>query len=341
MDTVPASAKPHDRVVILTMPRFPSLCLAHLTNVLRLSNRELGRTTFEWTIASPAGGPVRASDGLSIDSIPAAQAPDCDIAFVVAAYRPTEHLTKPTAEWLRRRAAAGTYLVGIESGTFVLAETGILGRHEPALHFENVAAFRERWPERAISERTFTMGERIGTAAGVTATLDFALAFLERRRGPRLADQVGRVLYHDRWRGRDRGPMSGGILDGGPMLKRCRSLMVENLQDPLPIPTLCARLGIDERRLRRLFQRAIGTSPLQYYKAIRLKEARYILINADMPVTQVGQACGFTNAAAFAKAFKAHFGFPPSRHRDPYMGLSPSPFWREAPDRAMEMGGEP
>lgn len=53
-------------------------------------------------------------------------------------------------------------------------------------------------------------------------------------------------------------------------------------------------------------------------------------IDKRRAVTDVGLACGFSNAASFSRAFKAHFGFAPSQRREPYMGLMPSPFWPDS-----------
>ena len=65
------------------------------------------------------------------------------------------------------------------------------------------------------------------------------------------------------------------------------------------------------------------------YKNGHINEARFMLIGTELPVTQVGQACGFENPSAFARAYKAHFGFSPSQRRTPYMGLLPTPFWSD------------
>ena len=329
----PQESRAINRIILLVLPGFSSLALTAITTVLRLANRELGKGAFEWIIASPSGGEVQSSDALSIRTIRIDETPSATSVFLIAAYRPLALVDADLLAWIRRQARSGVFLAGIESGTFLLAEAGLMQDHEPALHPEDRSAFAERWPGIRLSRSMLNLGDSLATVGGVTATLDFALGFIERARGQAVTRQIAQILAH-RWRpdGATEQQSSGaaGDIDEPPVMRRCKALMLENLQEPLPIATLCQRLGISQQRLRRLFNKSLGVTPSQYYKAVRLTEARFILINSDQSVTEVGLACGFTNASAFARAFKAQFGFPPSSKRDPYMGLGPSPFWPEA-----------
>jgi len=322
------SALDHDRFAFVVVPQWPSMALGALGTVFRLANREMGQTVYRWHIVSVAGGMVAANDGTRIETerCEAAGTPFSAV-FVLASYRPLDHIAG-LRPWLSRQRRAGAMLAGIESGTRILAQAGLLGSHAVALHHEDEESFREAWPDQPIHRGPFNLETGIATAAGVTATLDLALALVERRHGALLANQVARVLLHARRDTLGRSSRSGTTDEARPAtLERCRDLMLEHLQDPLTLAELCRRLGIEERTLRRRFRTALGVAPMRYYQALRLTEARYMLVGTDLPVTEVALACGFSNSAAFARAFKAHFGFPPSTRRDPYAGLLPSPFW--------------
>ena len=325
----PPPALDVDRISLVVMPDFSSLTLAGLTNVLRLANREAGQETFVWQLLSPRGGEVRSSDGLTVQTTPVRECGDPGaFIIIVASYHPLAVADSGFRSWLQRQHREGRYLVGIESGATVLAAAGVLGEHAVAQHYEDILSFREAWPEQPLFAGLFNIDRHLATAAGVGATMDFALAFVESRRGSMIADQIAHVCQHERRDalGRRARPAADGDIPV-PVLQRCRQLMLEHLQDPLPLGELCVRLGVEQRRLRRLFQRALGVSPMRYYQALRLTEARFMLVNTDLPTTEVAFACGFENASAFTRAFRAHFGFPPSQRREPYMGLLPSPFW--------------
>lgn len=325
----PPPALDVDRISLVVTPDFASLALTMLTNVLRLANREAGQETFVWQLLSPRGGDVCSSDGITVSTRAVRDCADPGaFVMVVASYHPLAQVDAGFRAWLRRQQREGRYLVGIESGATVFAAAGILGDHAVAQHYEDILSFRESWPEQPLFNGLFNMDRQLATVAGVTATFDFALAFVESRRGAMMADQIARVCLHERRDALGRRARQMGEDDVPvPVLQRCRQMMLDHLQAPLSLDEICLRLGIQQRRLRRLFQRALGVSPMRYYQALRLTEARFMLVNTDLPTTEVALACGFESASTFARAFKGHFGFSPSQRREPYMGLFPSPFW--------------
>ncbi|MBS0468489.1 MAG: helix-turn-helix domain-containing protein [Proteobacteria bacterium] len=81
------------------------------------------------------------------------------------------------------------------------------------------------------------------------------------------------------------------------------------------VARLAARLGISDRHLRRIFEAALGISPLQYLQTRRLLTAKQLLTDTRLPVTQVALASGFASVRRFNAAFGAHYGLNPTRLR--------------------------
>jgi len=61
------------------------------------------------------------------------------------------------------------------------------------------------------------------------------------------------------------------------------------------------------------FTEAVGESPLRYLSRWRLTLAADLLRNSDLKVTEVAYRSGYASDAAFSRAFKAHFGYAPSK----------------------------
>lgn len=78
---------------------------------------------------------------------------------------------------------------------------------------------------------------------------------------------------------------------------------------------LAQRLGVSDRHLRRIFEAALGISPLQYLQTRRLLTAKQLLTDTAMPVTQVALASGFGSVRRFNAAFAQHYGLNPTRLR--------------------------
>ena len=83
----------------------------------------------------------------------------------------------------------------------------------------------------------------------------------------------------------------------------------------LGVARLAQRLGVSDRHLRRIFEAALGVSPLQYLQTRRLLLAKQLLTDTRLPVTQVALSSGFGSVRRFNAAFAAHYGLNPSHLR--------------------------
>ena len=81
------------------------------------------------------------------------------------------------------------------------------------------------------------------------------------------------------------------------------------------VAELARRMGVSDRHLRRIFEAALGVSPLQYLQTRRLLMAKQLLTDTQLPVTQVALASGFGSVRRFNAAFAAHYGLNPTQLR--------------------------
>ncbi|MFN4118244.1 DNA-3-methyladenine glycosylase 2 family protein [Acidovorax sp.] len=81
------------------------------------------------------------------------------------------------------------------------------------------------------------------------------------------------------------------------------------------VARLAERLGVSDRHLRRIFEAALGVSPLQYLQTRRLLTAKQLLTDTRLPVTQVALASGFASVRRFNAAFASHYGLNPTQLR--------------------------
>lgn len=81
------------------------------------------------------------------------------------------------------------------------------------------------------------------------------------------------------------------------------------------VARLAQRLGVSDRHLRRIFDAALGISPLQYLQTRRLLAAKQLLTDTPLPITQVALASGFASVRRFNAAFSAHYGLNPTQLR--------------------------
>ncbi|MEC7258808.1 MAG: helix-turn-helix transcriptional regulator, partial [Pseudomonadota bacterium] len=73
-------------------------------------------------------------------------------------------------------------------------------------------------------------------------------------------------------------------------------------------------LGVSERSLHRKLAET-GTSYRQILDNVRLRRARELLDNSDLPMSEISERLGFSEMASFSRFFRRVAGLPPSNYR--------------------------
>ena len=77
-----------------------------------------------------------------------------------------------------------------------------------------------------------------------------------------------------------------------------------------------ARLaGLTRRQLHRLFREHFGQCPSEYYRSLRLRQARLMLQNPARSIVEAAEATGFSTHSHFTKCYRQQFGVPPRLDR--------------------------
>lgn len=78
------------------------------------------------------------------------------------------------------------------------------------------------------------------------------------------------------------------------------------------IDILSQLMFMSKETLRRKCQASFEMSPLAHIQAVRLQQAKLLLVEDKMNVSEVAYAVGFDSLAYFSKAFKKYYGLSPS-----------------------------
>ena len=95
-------------------------------------------------------------------------------------------------------------------------------------------------------------------------------------------------------------------------LERVRRCLIEHLATPPTLAALARTAGFNETLLKGRFRALFGTSVFAYLRQVRMDEARRLLLERHLNVTEVAQRVGYANPSKFAAAFRRHFGMSPS-----------------------------
>lgn len=145
------------------------------------------------------GGPavIPASTFSELDS-GAASAPD--LLVVPAVEDPSGDSEAATRSWIVRQSARGIHILGICSGSMLLAETGVLDGHRATSHWSRIGSLRKSRPGvQWVGGQRFVQDGRISTTAGVTSGIPGALQLIHDLAGPAEAARVGAEVGYPGW----------------------------------------------------------------------------------------------------------------------------------------------
>ncbi|MGN1118963.1 MAG: helix-turn-helix domain-containing protein [Oscillospiraceae bacterium] len=74
-------------------------------------------------------------------------------------------------------------------------------------------------------------------------------------------------------------------------------------------------LHYSERHFVRLFTAAYGTTPARYLAEIRLKRACALLRATSLPIAEIAQRCGYSDANYFSRVFRREMAISPGEYR--------------------------
>ena len=302
------------------MPEFSHLGLAAACEPLFIANWLAQEPIFEWRIISTDGKPVRASNGMTVpvDGDLTAAA-DVKTVFILASFEPDRAARdRFVLRWLKRIARFGVELCGIENGSLVLAEAGLLKGCTVAVHWDNLIGFQEHYPAtRAVAQVYARDSERV-TCAGASAILDLMVAWIGWHGEAELAGEVADHLLLGRPRPPDaeqRLPRPRAQSNVDPAVAAAEAIMRKQVEEPLACGEIAGRIGLSLRQLERRFLEQAGCSVLQRYRLIRMTKAHQLLQQTELSVTQVALSCGFASPEYFCRLYRSMFGCSPSKDR--------------------------
>lgn len=305
----------------LLIRSFSLICFAAAVEPLRSANRIVGRTLYEWELLSTAGSFVESSGGILAQPVREIAEVQHVANVAVCGGTDTHRFDdKRTFNWLRRLARQGANIGAISTGSHVLARAGLLDGYRSTVHWEDLAAFRERYSELDVTDEIFEIDRSRFTCSGGTASMDLMLHVIGMQHGHELASAIAEQFMHERIRDRhdhQRMDLRARLGVAHPKLLAVVQQMQDTLETPMSRAELAFGVGLSTRQLERLFRKYLHKTPTRFYLELRLERARLLLRQTSMSVLDVALACGFVSASHFSKCYREHFARRPGEERRP------------------------
>jgi transcriptional regulator GlxA family with amidase domain len=312
------------RIGIVLWPGFPLLSLAGLSDALRHA-ADLGDRSRQvrctWRVIGQKGESVRASSGIDVP-VQEAFSSNFDFDYLAVIGGLLSQLNQVPARYpryLKEAAQAGIPLIGICTGSFVLARHGLMEQRVACVHPFHADDWKVLFPTLAfVTHADYHIDRDRITCAGGISIIELAAELTRRHCGAGTSAKVihqmtvapRRAIGHIARR-----QALGYITTERDKLRQVVLLMEKNLSPPLEIAVLARLVDTSTRQIERAFLAETGVTPSDYYRTLRLKYARWLLTTSDTPVNDIAFECGFADSSHFIRHFRAEYGMAPGRLR--------------------------
>ncbi len=209
---------------------------------------------------------------------------------------------------LRRWHAAGARLAAACTGTFVLAESGLLTGCEATTTWWLSPVFRQRYPDVLLdAHRLVVPSGQMVTAGAALSHLDLAL-WLIRNNSPELAALVAKYLVFDTRLSQSGYMISNHLAHSDPLVERFDRWVRERLDSTLTLDAVADALGTSKRTLSRRLDGVLGKTLVEYIQDLRIERAVQLLKTSKFSVDQIAEQVGYADGVTLRTLLRQRLG---------------------------------
>ena len=260
---------------------------------------------------------VRTAQGLHVPVLPLASVRRPDVVLVPAlgAKMPealAARLARPdvadAAVALQWWSRAGAQIGAACTGTFVLAESGLLDGQRATTSWWLAPLFRQRYPQVVLDASPMLVNSAGFTTAGAAmAHLDLALNVV-RSRSPALAALAARYLLVEARGTQAEFVIPDHLAHADPLVERFEQWAREQLVKGFSLGDAARAVGASERTLARRLHRVLGKTPLSYFQDLRVERALHLLRTGHKSVDQIAAQIGYADGVTLRALLRRKLG---------------------------------
>lgn len=281
--------------------------------------RVMGTSGYSITVVASSERAVRSSAGLTINAIDYRDVGACDIVLLPGGISPRDPAAyRGILPFIRESDRLHRRLIALSSGTYVLADAGVLAGRRVVTHWGLATEFRERFPDVALDvANLFLRDGHVWTSAGINSAADVALAVIAEDYGIAAAQRTagGLLMPYRRLATQSQQPefVEPATADG--RVTEVLAWAQERLHEPLNVERLAGRAALGIRQFARAFQRSTGLSPARAIEHLRVERARAAIEGGARAFDDVAARFGFGNPDRMRRAFLRTIGRTPQQVR--------------------------
>ena len=291
------------------------------------SVRHRGQSQASFLLAAASKQQMTLASGIILKPTSTLDAlPPLDLLLVPAIWRNPAPVLQHSQPWLpvlQAQAARGTVICSVGTGSFLLAEAGLLSGKPATTHWNYFEEFGRRYPDVNLKTRhLITQANNIYCVGSVNSIADLMVHIVEQWFGARIARAIENQFSPEIRRSfaaaayQDAADSSHHDED----VLRAQQWLQGRLAKPVRIADLAETLHWNTRTLNRRFRAATGMTPLTYLQSLRMNTARDLLRHSNLSIGEIAQQTGLQDPSYFSRIFRRHSGMTPLRYREAVRG---------------------
>jgi transcriptional regulator GlxA family with amidase domain len=276
---------------------------------------------FDVKIVTADGAPFKCSNGLRMSSDGAiADIKSTDLIVVSSIINVERTLQEHagTIQWLTEQYNKGAHIASICTGSFLLAETGLLDGKIATTYWAYAEKFKKRYPRVQLKIKLpITEDHDLFCSGGYNASVDISLFLVEKYCGPDVAAQSSKIIlpiYNAENFLPYPGIQSQKTHDDDQILI-VQKWIETHFNKNFDYDELAYRYHMSRRTLERRFKAATGKTPLSYQQGLRVQAAKQMLESGAHSFDEITYRVGYEDSSSFRKVFQKYTRLSPSEYR--------------------------
>lgn len=296
-----------------------------MLNAADLINRISGNSKhkLQMQVVSPDGKDIQLNAGLVLRcDTRLEEIEDTDLIILPALWGNPLGVVKQQQKllvWLQQQHERNTPVCAVGTGSYFLAEAGLLHHKIATTHWYYFDQFASEYPDTILQrERFITRTGNLYCAGSVNSVRDVMLHFIEESWGESIASQVSRHFTHEVKRS-----YTSLFLRNAPQnyhedesIIEIQDWMHSQYHQTVTLEDISDKFSISIRSLSRRFRQATGKTPMQYLQQIRIDNAKELLRSSNLGIAEIAYSCGFADCSYFSSTFKRIIRLTPRDYRN-------------------------
>ena len=318
------------KIVLIAYPGVSAWSLSGILEIFEIANKyyeyRYNKKFFDIVLTSEKTGVICTQNGIDINvSHSFADFKKPDLIYIPGTTHEIKNIldeNKSVIHYIGKQYSKGAKVASFCTGTFLVAQSGILKNRSASTHWNRAALFRELFPETLLRDERIIIDEGdIFLGGGASSFHNLSLYIIEKFMGRDAAIAVSKILLIDINKDLQSSYVIFSLQKTHSDMKiyKLQQFIEENYEKKYTVNSLAEKINTTPRTFMRRFKKATGNTPLLYIQRVKVEAAKKLLESTDLTFEEIVRKVGYEDVSTFRQLFRKLTGLSPMEYRKKFM----------------------